>query len=70
MKMRIFIIKNGFIIFKSILQHDLYTSACAQITCRSTFSTPIETPPKHVTFTATPKQFTSIFETPKVFKNS
>ena len=24
MKMRIFIIKNGFIVFQSILQHDLY----------------------------------------------
>ena len=36
MKMRIFIIKNGFIVFQSI-----------QTTCRSTFSTKIETPPKH-----------------------
>ena len=43
MKMRIFIIKNVFIGFQSIRQHDLYTFACAQTTCRSTFSTPIDT---------------------------
>ena len=44
MKMRVFIVKNGFIIFQSILQHDFYTFACTQTPCRSTFSTPIETP--------------------------
>ena len=29
MRMRIFIIKNDFIVFRSILQHDLYTFAYA-----------------------------------------
>ena len=45
--MRIFIIKNDLIVFQSILQQDLYTFPCAQTNCPSTFSTPIETPPKH-----------------------
>ena len=47
MKMRVFIIKNDFIVFQSILQHDLYTLAWSQTTCLSTFSTPIATPTKH-----------------------
>lgn len=47
MKIRIFINENGFIIFQNILHQDLYTFACAQTNFRSTFSTPIETPPKH-----------------------
>ena len=47
MKMRIFIIKSGFIVFQSNLHHDLHTFACAQTTYRSTYSTPIRTPPKH-----------------------
>ena len=47
MKLRLFIIQSGFIVFQSNRQHDLRTFACAQTTCRSTSSTPIETPPKH-----------------------
>ena len=39
--------QKWFYCFQSILQHDLYTFACARINSRSTLSTPIETPPKH-----------------------
>jgi len=46
MKMQIFIIKNGFIVFLGILQKNLYTFACAQNDFTSTFFTLIESPQK------------------------
>lgn len=46
-KMHSVFMKNGFIVFQSILHEDLYTFACAQTNFRSTFSTPIQTTPKH-----------------------